>query len=174
MHRFPAVVISLPVAALEHNPKLWDDYHTGDNLLFVRDDFRQAGKSALWQELAAIRSDEIAHLTGTLAACLEKSPSDVPDLESILKHSTRLKPKALPAGPPAGKAAPPSGLPAWLASGAASALPISDVAPQWEIGWARAGQRGESRRETGTPAPAAVKPTHTPWSSGRSPKGPII
>jgi len=174
LDRFPALVIYLSLAALEHNPKLWDDYHTGDNLLFVRDDFRQAGKSALWQELAAIRSDEIAHLTGTLAACLEKSPSDVPDLESILKHSTRLKPKALPAGPPAGKAAPPSGLPAWLASGAASALPISDVARQWKIVWSRPGQRVETRWKAGTPAPAAVKPTHTRRSSGGGTKVAII
>src|SRR6266852_2202494 len=174
LDRFPALVIYLSLAALEHNPKLWDDYHTGDNLLFVRDDFRQAGKSPLWQELAAIRSDEIAHLTGTLAACLEKSPSDVPDLESILKHSTRLKPKALPAGPLAGKAAPPSGLPAWLASGAASALPISDVARQWKIVWSRPGQRVETRWKAGTPAPAAVKPTHTRRSSGGGTKVAII
>src|SRR3989440_7456000 len=54
--RFSALVIYLSLAALERDVTLWERFHTGDNLIFVREDFQQLGRSAIWQQLR--RSEE--------------------------------------------------------------------------------------------------------------------
>src|SRR2546421_3824819 len=54
--RFSALVIYLSLAALERDVALWERFHTGDNLIFVREDFQQLGRSAIWQQLR--RSEE--------------------------------------------------------------------------------------------------------------------
>src|SRR5438132_11525760 len=48
--RFSALVIYLSLAALERDVTLWERFHTGDNLIFVREDFHQLGRSAIWQQ----------------------------------------------------------------------------------------------------------------------------
>src|SRR3989442_14663609 len=45
--RFSALVIYLSLAALERDATLWEHFHTGDNLIFVREDFHQLGRSAI-------------------------------------------------------------------------------------------------------------------------------
>src|SRR5260370_5341410 len=89
LDRFPALVIYLSLAALEHNPKLWDDYHTGDNLLFVRDDFRQAGDRPFWHEHPPVPSGGVAPLTRTPPASLVEKPSDLPRFQTIPQRPPR-------------------------------------------------------------------------------------
>src|SRR2546430_7383737 len=66
--RFSALVIYLSLAALERDVTLWERFHTGDNLIFVREDFLQVGRSAIWQQLRRIGSREIDQLAAALAA----------------------------------------------------------------------------------------------------------
>src|SRR5205823_266576 len=64
LDRFSALVIYLSLRALEIDRRLWDQYHTGDNLLFVREDFNEPGKTPIWGDLAALRHAEVSYLAG--------------------------------------------------------------------------------------------------------------
>src|SRR2546421_12740049 len=70
--RFSALVIYLSLAALERDVTLWERFHTGDNLIFVREDFQQLGRSAIWQHLRRIGSREIDQLAAALAAMVQQ------------------------------------------------------------------------------------------------------
>ena len=149
--RFSALVIYLSIAALEVKAELWQEYHTGDNLILVRDDFRDVGRTAIWQSLAGVNSDEIDRLMDALATCIERRPEDMPSLESVLTKHKLGKQRLVTAASPQ---APAGGLPAWLASGAATALPILDQARQWQVVWSRPGERLESRWKRQAPTTA--------------------
>lgn len=139
LDRFSALVIYLSLRALEIDRKLWDQYHTGDNLLFVREDFNEPGKTPLWGDLAALKHAEISYLAGMLAAFLAKPVKDLPRLEAVISKSAGMKPLELLAGPPR-----PPEKPKWSAkpSKAGTAL---DLAPQWKAIWTRPGEKTESR-----------------------------
>jgi hypothetical protein len=149
--RFSALVIYLSIAALEVEAELWPEYHTGDNLILVRDDFRDVGRTAIWQSLAGVNSDEIDRLMDALAACIERRPEDMPSLESVLTKHKPGKQRVVTAAAPQG---PATGLPAWLTSEAATALPILDQARQWKVVWSRPGERLESRWKRQAPTAA--------------------
>src|SRR2546430_17155528 len=83
--RFSALVIYLSLAALERDATLWERFHTGDNLIFVREDFLQVGRSAIWQQLGRIGSREIDQLAAALAAMVQQHPMKVGNLDSVLK-----------------------------------------------------------------------------------------
>ena len=84
LDRFSALVIYLSLRALEIDRRLWDQYHTGDNLLFVREDFNEAGKTPIWGDLAALQHAEVSYLAGMLAAFLARPVKDLPRLESVI------------------------------------------------------------------------------------------
>ena len=163
LDRFSALVIDLSLLALEREPELWNQYHTGDNLIFVRDDFREPGISAIWQSLTELRCEEIDRMAGALESSLQQRPADVPDLETILKKSKRIKRKAVTAASPEPA---PAGIPSWLASGAPSALPILDQAKTWKVVWSRPGERLEvrwkRRPRASTPDDAEVRRAPAP------------
>ncbi|MEI6874885.1 MAG: AarF/UbiB family protein [Spirochaetota bacterium] len=69
--RFPALVIDLGLAALIEEPDLFDRFSTGENILFVREDFRAPTESAALEGLRAIPS--LAH-AGELLALLCQAP----------------------------------------------------------------------------------------------------
>ena len=138
LDRFSALVIYLSFAALEKNPKLWEDYHTGDNLIFVREDFLEPGRSALWKSLQKIASPLIEGLTNEVIAAIGKSPMEVPDLATTLRSLATVKtppnrsptvPPSAPAKPPSAPAKPPS---AAAKPSSAAAKPSSGQAlPSW-------------------------------------------
>lgn len=112
--RFSALVIYLSLAALERNAALWEGFHTGDNLIFVREDFLHVGRSAIWQELRRIGSREIDQLAAALAAMVHEHPMKGSNLDTVLQNLTsftfptsippstaarRLTPKTLPTAP---------------------------------------------------------------------------
>src|SRR2546430_1376674 len=107
LDRFSALVIYLSLLALEVDHKLWDQYYTGDNLLFVREDFNEPGKSPIWGDLAALRHRDVSYLAGVLAAMVGRPVKDLPRLESVLSKSGGLKPLQLKAGAPQGCGAGP-------------------------------------------------------------------
>src|SRR5438270_1671610 len=100
LDRFSALVIYLSLLALEVDRKLWDQYNTGDNLLFVREDFNEAGKSPIWSDLAALKNAELSYLAGGLAAMVPRPVKDLPRRQAVLTKSAGLKPLQREAGGP--------------------------------------------------------------------------
>lgn len=104
--RFSALVIYLSLAALEEDATLWERFHTGDNLIFVRDDFQQVGRSEIWQQLHRIGSAHIDQLAAALATMLQQHPMKVSNLDSVLKNLASFKfPTSTPASTPAQRVA---------------------------------------------------------------------
>jgi hypothetical protein len=89
--RFSALVIYLSLAALEQDASLWENFHTGDNLIFVREDFLQVGRSPVWQQLRRIRSAHIDQLAAALATMLQQHPMKVSNLDSVLQNLASFK-----------------------------------------------------------------------------------
>jgi len=109
--RFSALVIYLSLAALERDVTLWERFHTGDNLIFVREDFQQSGRSAIWQQLRRIGSREIDQLAAALAAMVQQHPMKVGNLDSVLQNpasyaASSKVPTSIPASTPAQRVAP--------------------------------------------------------------------
>jgi hypothetical protein len=117
--RFSALVIYLSLAALERDVTLWERFHTGDNLIFVREDFLQASRSAIWQQLRRIGSREIDQLAAALAAMVHQHPMQIRNLDIVLENMTSFElPTSIPAWTPAQRVAPkplptPS-VPSWV------------------------------------------------------------
>ena len=109
--RFSALVIYLSLAALERDVTLWERFHTGDNLIFVREDFLQVGRSAIWRQLRRIGSREIDQLAAALAAMVQQHPMKVGNLDSGLKNpasypASSKVPTSIPASTAAQRVAP--------------------------------------------------------------------
>src|SRR5437763_7843367 len=139
LDRFSALVIYLSLLALEVDRKLWDQYNTGDNLLFVREDFNEAGKSPIWSDLAALKNAEVSYLAGVLAAMVPRPVKDLPRLEAVLTKSAGLKPLQLKAG---GPRAPEK--PRWSDKPSKSGT-AADLASQWKVVWTPPGEKTETR-----------------------------
>src|SRR5436190_4362209 len=139
LDRFSALVIYLSIRALEVDRKLWDQSYTGDNHLFVREDFNAPGKSPIWNDLAALGSAEVSYLAGVLAAMVDRPVKDLPRLEAVLTKSGGLKPLQLKAGAPR---APEK--PRWSARPSKSGS-AADLASQWKVVWTRPGEKTEAR-----------------------------
>jgi len=139
LDRFSALVIYLSIRALEINRKLWDQYYTGDNLLFVREDFTEAGRSPIWGDLAALQNPEVSYLAGVLAAMIPRPLKDLPRLEAVLSSSAGLKPMELKAG-----AARAPEKPKWTVKPSKSGS-AADLASQWKVVWSRPGEKTETR-----------------------------
>jgi hypothetical protein len=100
--RFSALVIYLSLAALEKDATLWERFHTGDNLIFVREDFQQVGRSAVWQELRRLESAHIDQLATAMAAMAQQHPMKVGTLDTVLKNLASFRvPVSMPASTPA-------------------------------------------------------------------------
>jgi hypothetical protein len=123
--RFSALVIYLSLAALEQDATLWEHFHTGDNLIFVREDFQRVGRSAIWQQLRRIGSAHIDQLAAAMAAMLQQHPMKVGTLDSVLTNLASFKfPTATAASTPAQRVAAkpppkstPSPVPSWIKKG---------------------------------------------------------
>src|SRR6266446_894203 len=139
LDRFSALVIYLSLRALEVNRKLWDQYYTGDNLIFGREDFNEPGKSPVWGDLAALNDPEVSYLAGVLGGMLGKPVKDLPRLEQVLTKSGGVKPLELKAG-----AARAPEKPRWTAKPSKTGT-VADLAPQWKAIWTRPGEKMESR-----------------------------
>jgi hypothetical protein len=138
LDRFSALVIYLSLRALELDRKLWDTYYTGDNLLFVREDFTELGRSPIWGDLAALKNPEVTYLAGVLAAMVGRPLKDLPRLEAVLSNSAGLRPLELKPVARAPEKPKWSGKPSKSGSAA-------DLASQWKVVWSRPGEKTETR-----------------------------
>src|SRR5438445_7225191 len=108
--RFSALVIYLSLAALERDVTLWERFHTGDNLIFVREDFQQLGRSAISRQLRRIGSGQIDQLAAALATMVQQHPMKVSSLDSVLQNPASYLesykvPTQMPASTPARRVA---------------------------------------------------------------------
>ena len=138
LDRFSALVIYLSLRALEIDRKLWDTYCTGDNLLFVREDFNEPGRSPLWGDLAALKNAEVTYLAGVLAAMVGRPVKDLPRLEAVLSQSAGVRPLEFKPVARAPEKPKWSGKPSKSGSAA-------DLASQWKVVWSRPGEKIETR-----------------------------
>src|SRR5207244_4291206 len=83
--RFSALVIYLSLAALARDVTLWERFHTGDNLIFVREDFLQVGRSAIWQQLRRIGSGEIEELAAAVPVIVQQHSMKLGNLDIALR-----------------------------------------------------------------------------------------
>ncbi len=164
LDRFSALVIYLSVLALEHRPALWEQFHTGDNLIFVREDFSDS-VSALWKAIEAIESDDVQRLAATLRTALAGKPLDAPRLETALKKQKKQKKhKSKKSSQRASTEPAKPVLPTWLAS-ANAALSMLELAPRWKILWTRPGERTKAKWKV-VPTPAATAAVTVPRRKG--------
>jgi len=89
LDRFTALLIYLNLKAVLAEPRLWKEFHTGDNLLVSAFDLRTPSSSKLWPRLLDSPDDEVQKLTVFLTDFLKVHPLNVPDLETILESSIR-------------------------------------------------------------------------------------
>lgn len=75
---FAGHVIDLSLAALEHEPALWAEFNTDQNLLFSADDFADPGRSALFTRLQNL--PELAEPTRRLMSACEADFGAVPNV----------------------------------------------------------------------------------------------
>src|SRR5919198_675614 len=132
--RFSALVIYLSLAALEKDVTLWERFHTGDNLIFVREDFQQVGRSPIWQQLRRIGSAHIDQLATALAAMVQQHPMKVSNLDSVLKNLASFKPATStpPPTPPQRVAPKPTPAPTPPQRVAPKPAPVpAAAAPSW-------------------------------------------
>jgi hypothetical protein len=91
LDRFSTLVICTASAALAADPGLWDEFGTGDNLLFTSDDFRDPQQSRLFQKLRASDEPDVRALAASLEAACAQRPLDVrlPDLPVTFMGTSR-------------------------------------------------------------------------------------
>lgn len=81
---FSALVIYLSLRALATGQKLWQ-FHNGENLIFLKADFEAPGQTPIWQQLRQSPDKDVQQLTEVLEQSCVDSPTQVPDLETILR-----------------------------------------------------------------------------------------
>ncbi len=86
LDHFPELLIYLSLRALAAEPALWSEFFNGDNLIATAVDLRVPQCSSLWPRLLKSPDDDVRRLTVMLVDFLEKNPSDVPGLETLLSE----------------------------------------------------------------------------------------
>ena len=81
---FPALVILLSLTAVGSDPRLWDRFHNGDNLLFTRKDLENPGATPLWSALAGCPDPTVRKLTIELVRCCLLPVAQAPSLGQVL------------------------------------------------------------------------------------------
>jgi hypothetical protein len=88
LDRFPGLAIYTALRACAVQPDLWDQYDTGENLLFRDADFYDPEQSPLFDDLAAL--EPTADLAEALRTACYVEPADVPPLSDV--RAGRLEP----------------------------------------------------------------------------------
>jgi len=89
MDNFSALVIYLTLRALAAEPRLWHSFHTGENLIFLKSDFDSPGQTPIWQQLWQSPDKDVQQLTEILEQVCVASPTQLPDLKTILQAIRR-------------------------------------------------------------------------------------
>jgi serine/threonine protein kinase len=87
---FSAYVIDLSLAAIQYDPTLWTEFHTGDNLLFSSDDFAMPERSPVLARLTAMPA--VADQARLLAAACTADFGSVPAILTGARPAVTLRP----------------------------------------------------------------------------------
>jgi hypothetical protein len=87
MDNFSALVIYLSLLAVAAEPRLWNDFHTGENLILSEADFKSPGQKDVWKRLKKSPDAEVRRLADALEGCYRGLVSGVPTLKTVLKGS---------------------------------------------------------------------------------------
>jgi len=111
LDNFAALVIYTSFLALAGEPALWQQFHTGDNLIFLANDFKDPRNSKVFQRLKQHSDVRVQKLASVLERACIWPIAQVPTFESTLEA---LASGTLPE--PASQPAPVSAVPEWLAA----------------------------------------------------------
>lgn len=85
--RFAALVIYLSLRALAADPSLWQEFHSGENLVLSRGDYVTPGATPVWRRLGGSPDGAVQQLSATLERACRDPLSGVPDLETALRQA---------------------------------------------------------------------------------------
>lgn len=85
--RFSALLIYVAIRACAARPELWEQYDTGENLLFTSNDLYEPKSSRLFSELAA--TEDMAPLSRSLSACCYLPVADVPPTRPAISEGVK-------------------------------------------------------------------------------------
>ncbi len=85
---FSDLVIYLSLLAVKADPRLWT-FHTGENLIFVAEDYGAPGQTPIWGRLLASPDAEVRRLTGALEGFCRRPVALLPDLEMVAQDVPR-------------------------------------------------------------------------------------
>jgi len=81
---FSALLIYISFLALAENPDLFQEFYTGDNILFLASDFKAPAQSKLLQKLKKSSGPELQQLTGLIEKCCLIPAESVPDFHEVM------------------------------------------------------------------------------------------
>ncbi|MEZ5383628.1 MAG: hypothetical protein R2754_17740 [Microthrixaceae bacterium] len=84
---FPAFVTYVSLKALAAEPKLWDEFHSGENLIFSSEDFVGVDRAerTIWSRLRDV-DDEVATLATTLIAACRVKPDSIDSVRALVEE----------------------------------------------------------------------------------------
>ena len=84
---FPGFVIYVSLKALAAEPKLWDEFHSGENLIFAQEDFVGIDKAdrTVWSRLSGL-DDETTALVNTLRAACRVAPDSFSSVRAMAEE----------------------------------------------------------------------------------------
>ncbi|MDX1952444.1 MAG: AarF/UbiB family protein [Verrucomicrobiota bacterium] len=84
LDNFPSLVIYTSLLALASEPDLWKEFYTGDNLLFLSGDYRNAQNSKIFARLAKSPDEKVQKLAALLQQCCLRPIAQVPWFEETI------------------------------------------------------------------------------------------
>jgi serine/threonine protein kinase len=85
---FAAFVIYVSLLAVAADPDLWETFHSGENLIIVREDFLEAGRrgSPIWTALAASPDPDVVRHVDTLQRLCSTDLRTIPLLHDLVER----------------------------------------------------------------------------------------
>jgi hypothetical protein len=129
---FSALVTHLSFMAIADEPELFEKFYTGDNFLFVANDYRNPNNSELLKRLEAHKNDQVKQLARLIKTCCLADVSKVPEYEKAIEALEKgtLSELMPSAASPVAEASSATGAPSWMQAGGAApaATPASTPA----------------------------------------------
>jgi hypothetical protein len=84
LDNFSALVIYTSLLALATHPDLWQQHHTGENLIFSANDYKAPQQSVLLQQLKRSTNPDVQKLAAQVEQCCIGAMAQVPKLEVVI------------------------------------------------------------------------------------------
>ncbi|ETR73790.1 MAG: Serine/threonine protein kinase [Candidatus Magnetoglobus multicellularis str. Araruama] len=91
MDHFSMLVIKLSLHALKHNPELFKQYHTSENIIFSKKDFDNLEKSPLANEIKKLNHPYLNKLLQDLKQSCSSENIAIPNIHQILESREKMK-----------------------------------------------------------------------------------